>query len=110
MSPKGVRKQLGVVAGKLFDALSQRYQRALGVIDEALDSDSLKDKIWAVDQIFKRTLPEKSSGASSVELPHTTPPAKDPATMSETELMAEIQGLLGWQPHHSGAESDDSAD
>lgn len=86
---------------KLFwDALSDRCQFALQVIDEALASDNLKEKIWAVDWIFKR-LPAPS--AAELEPNGPTPEAKKAEkalkisqlqTLDEAALLARIRDYL----------------
>ncbi len=40
---------------RLISALQKRYKHILHVIDEALQSENIKDKIWAVEQIIKRS-------------------------------------------------------
>jgi hypothetical protein len=81
-----------------LDALSDRYQQALQVIDEALASESLKDKIWAVDLILKRTpAPENSqTSAKSAEKPRTS---TDLSQLGEAELLSKIRShLKDWEP------------
>lgn len=53
--------------GRLMDAFQNRYDDILDVIDDALDSDVMKERIWAVEQILKRCkLPdEKKSGPAT---------------------------------------------
>jgi hypothetical protein len=81
------------------DALGDRYQRALQVIDEALASDSLKDKIWAVDLILKRT----PTPTPDVETPRKEaaelPSAAALDGLSDAELLNRIRGYLqDWEP------------
>jgi hypothetical protein len=94
--PKGLLPKLK----GFLEALGDRYHRALQVIDEALASDNLKDKIWAVDWILKR-LPT----SSVAELEPKTPTAdqKNAAkvlklaqlqTLNESELLNRIRGYL----------------
>lgn len=81
-----------------MDALSDRYQQALQVIDEALASESLKDKIWAVDLILKKTpAPEKTQPPEK--------PAEKPLSpaelgqLSDAELLSKIRShLKDWEP------------
>jgi hypothetical protein len=83
-----------------MDALGDRYQRALQVIDEALASDNLKDKIWAVDLILKRT-----PSGSSEEIPSKkqvsvhNPSPEELDSLSDTELLNRIRShLQDWEP------------
>lgn len=39
---------------RLLSAFQQRYDDIMDVIDDALDSDVMKERIWAVEQILKR--------------------------------------------------------
>ena len=45
---------------RLITALQKRYKHILHVIDEALQSQNIKDKIWAVEQIIKRSQLDKA--------------------------------------------------
>ncbi len=45
---------------RLITALQKRYKHILHVIDEALQSENIKDKIWAVEQIIKRSQLDKA--------------------------------------------------
>lgn len=82
-----------------LESLGDRYQRALQVIDEALASDSLKDKIWAVDLILKKTpAPEtiQTKKQNATEKPLELP---DFEQLSDTELLNRIrQYLKDWEP------------
>jgi hypothetical protein len=82
-----------------LDGLGDRYHRALMVIDEALASDNLKDKIWAVDLILKRSptpevetqpkSPKKGKPLSKEEL----------AQLSDVELLQRMRSYLkDWEP------------
>lgn len=82
-----------------MNALGDRYQRALQVIDEALASENLKDKIWAVDLILKRT-PAPDTEAklkTSSEQPEAPAPLtpEELAELSEAELLKRIREALG---------------
>jgi hypothetical protein len=80
-----------------LEGLGDRYQRVLQVIDEALASESLKDKIWAVDLILKRTpppealsdTPENSRSAAG------TPDLSGLEQLSDAELLARLRQQLG---------------
>jgi hypothetical protein len=100
MSPQktpGKRGLLPKLKG-FMDALGERYHRVIQVIDEALASESLKDKIWAVDLILKRTPGPEALPTSKPEAEAETTPA-DLASLSETELLAEIRKhLKDWEP------------
>lgn len=80
-----------------LDALGDRYQRALQVIDEALDSESLKDKIWAVDLILKRTpVPEPKTKAEASKTDSPQPMTREELDqLSEAELLKRIRDALG---------------
>jgi hypothetical protein len=98
-SPKQPAKRGLLPKLKSFlDALSDRYQQALQVIDEALASESLKDKIWAVDLILKRTpAPENSqTSAKAAEKPMT---AADLSQLGDADLLNKIRShLKDWEP------------
>lgn len=83
-----------------MDALGDRYHRALLVIDEALASDNLKDKIWAVDLILKRTPNIETDGQSKARKEkekHLS--SASIAQLSETELIERIKGYVkDWEP------------
>lgn len=78
-----------------MESLSDRYHRVLQVIDEALASESLKDKIWAVDLILKKTPnPETVRKSTEKKLDPTTL-----AQMDDAELLRQIRGhLKDWEP------------
>lgn len=83
-----------------MEALGDRYQRALQVVDEALASDNLKDKIWAVDLILKRT-PSASTEeiAAPKPLPNENPSPEALDGLSDTELLQRIRShLKDWEP------------
>lgn len=78
---------------QLMDALKDRYHRVVEVIDEALDSENLRDKIWAVDQLFKRLKVDLSAEPKEA----ATKKILDEKTikkMTDDELMDSIQQLL----------------
>lgn len=84
----------------LLDALADRYNRVLGVIDEALDSESMKDKIWAVDLILKRTPTEEvaSSDKKTKKAASTFDPT-ELEQLSEQELLNRVRGYIkDWEP------------
>lgn len=103
MKPKKIPPQTGLLPKlkNLLDALSDRYQRVLGVIDEALDSDSMKDKIWAVDLILKRTptdTPTPAPGGKGKKAEATMSPA-DLEQLSEQELLNRVRTYIqDWEP------------
>lgn len=80
-----------------LDALGDRYQWALTVIDEALASDNLKDKIWAVDLILKRAPAPPDTNANHADTAATRTQEADPqalAQLSEAELLKRIRAYL----------------
>ena len=93
-SPQGILPQLK----RFWRALGDRYQRVLQVIDEALISDNLKDKIWAVDLILKRssvTEAEPQAVSTARRKKKIKPPSpQELAALSETELLTRIRDHL----------------
>lgn len=86
---------------KFLSALKERYHHVLQVIDDALASDNLKDRIWAVEQILKRTKPEvqpEATSASAKELKKSIKKiqldSKTISAMTDQELLAAIQKVL----------------
>lgn len=80
-----------------LEGLGDRYQRVLQVIDEALASDNLKDKIWAVDLILKRTPSVEPGKEVNGKQPAASKPA-DLEKLSEAELLARLRALLDDTP------------
>lgn len=76
-----------------LDALGDRYHRVLQVIDEALESDSLKDRIWAVDLILKKTPTDAPALKENTSKQKAMQPS-ELAALSDSELLARIQGYL----------------
>lgn len=103
MKPKKILPQTGLLPKlkNLLDALSDRYQRVLGVIDEALDSDSMKDKIWAVDLILKRTptdTPSTPTDGKGKKADAQLNPT-DLEQLSEQELLNRVRSYIqDWEP------------
>lgn len=74
-------------------ALKKRYTDVVRVIDDALASENLKDRIWAVEQILRRVKPEEDAPARTrTKKQLVTEP--DPSTLSDEELMARIEAYL----------------
>ena len=85
----------GNVVQRLADALQQRWKSIVHVIDEALQSESLKDRIWAVEQLLKRLKPDSDS--SPTPTANAYPPPLTPKqlkSLSDEDLMATIEGYL----------------
>lgn len=85
----------GNIMQRLGDALQQRWKSIVHVIDEALQSESLKDRIWAVEQLLKRLKPDTEATPTPSNL--NAPPllsAKQLQSLSDDELMATIEGYL----------------
>jgi hypothetical protein len=80
-----------------LEGLGDRYHRVLQVIDEALASESLKDKIWAVDLILKRTPPPEalSDIPKSNRSAAGTPDLSELEQLSDAELLARLRQHLG---------------
>lgn len=91
----------------LINALQQRLHHIVAVIDDALHSEQLKDRIWAVEQLFKRLkledLPASHPKPSPTRsgTPKTEPPLSPAqlANLSDAELEARLLQLL--HPNHS---------
>ena len=104
MKPKKIPPTSGIFPKlkSFLDALSERYQRVLGVIDEALDSESMKDKIWAVDLILKRSPVEDTATNANDKKNKKTTSALDPAELeqlSEQELINRVRTYIkDWEP------------
>ena len=85
----------GSIVQRLADALQQRWKSIVHVIDEALQSESLKDRIWAVEQLLKRLKPD--TDATPVASAQAYPPPLSPKqlqALNDDELMAAIEGYL----------------
>ncbi len=104
MKPKNLLKPGNIVPRlkSFVNALAERYQQALNVIDEALHSDVMKDKIWAVDLIIKRTTTEESATASEKKRVKKSAALPDIAALdqlSEQELLDGIRThIQDWEP------------
>ncbi|MCE3236709.1 MAG: hypothetical protein K0Q50_2900 [Vampirovibrio sp.] len=101
MTPRKLPGKKGLLPKlkSFLDALGDRYQRALQVIDEALASDNLKDKIWAVDLILKRTPAPETEPKSSTSAKPTEPVDTEAlAQLSEAELLKRIRDYLNNEP------------
>lgn len=104
MKPKKILPTSGLLPKlkSFLDALSERYQRVLGVIDEALDSESMKDKIWAVDLILKRSPVEDAASDVADKKGKKATPSLDPAQLeqlSEQELINRVRTYIkDWEP------------
>lgn len=98
MSPRKSTSKTDGLLPKLkhfLEALGDRYQRVLSVIDEALSSDSLKDKIWAVDLILKRTpAAPPAAEAAKPDLADDADALPDPEKMSDAELLSQLRKYL----------------
>ncbi len=74
---------------KLMEAFHKRLHRIIEVIDDALNSEQLRDRIWAVEQMLKRVKPEASSGNPPVN----KATKKDLEKLSDDELLEAIRNL-----------------
>jgi hypothetical protein len=82
-----------------MEGLGDRYHRALLVIDEALASDNLKDKIWAVDLILKRTPSVETDSQPKQRKGHDILSTEAISQLSDTELVEQIRGYVkDWEP------------
>jgi hypothetical protein len=94
-----IKKTTGSTSGsimqRLGEALQQRWKSIVHVIDEALQSESLKDRIWAVEQLLKRLKPD--TDAAPTQTHANAPPPLTPKqlqSLSDDDLMAAIEGYL----------------
>ncbi len=78
---------------RLMEAFQKRVHQIVEVIDEALGSDELKHRIWAVELLLKRFAPEKAPASKPARSPKQ-PPLPDLSSLSDEELMARIRRLL----------------
>jgi len=106
---KTIRPGLLLPMQALLEALGARYQRAMKVIDEALDSENFKEKVWAVDWILKRgktAIDEElalnaalTASSENRDADSTATPAEDLSKLSDGELLTRIRGYLkDWEP------------
>ncbi len=78
---------------KLMEAFHKRFHRIIEVIDDALNSEQLKDRIWAVEQMLKRVkldaIPESFKNKKN-------PKNKDKkiTELSDDELLKEIKKII----------------
>lgn len=83
---------------RFMDALSERYQTVLQIIDEALASDNLRDKSWAVDVILKRCAAPAESAAAKNKNRSTAPTSslsrQSLSQLSQEELLQQIRQYL----------------
>jgi hypothetical protein len=85
----------GNVVQRLADALQQRWKSIVHVIDEALQSESLKDRIWAVEQLLKRLKPDTDAAPTQTHANAPVPLSpKQLQSLSDDDLMAAIEGYL----------------
>ncbi|MGE0201393.1 MAG: hypothetical protein AB7P76_10545 [Candidatus Melainabacteria bacterium] len=96
---------------RMMAAMKDRTHRVLQVIDEALDSENLKDRIWAVEQILKRIKPGEIEPPPppSGEAPGETDTAGAPGALPENwrdwdtdTLLTTLQEYLQSPPGDKG--------
>lgn len=100
-SRKGTAPEGFLTVLKAFWAgLGARSHRIWQVIDEALSSDNLKDKIWAVDWLFKHLpVAEPEAKATRAKRGEKPIPLPELEAMSEEELLTRIRHhLKDWEP------------
>lgn len=80
----------------LFKGLQQRASHIIQVVDDALSSDNLKDRIWAVELLMKRLRPADDDNAKreKAEKKRKLPSSKKINAMTDEELHAAINQLL----------------
>ena len=88
---------------KMAKAFSERYQDVMRVIDEALTSENLRERIWAVDQILKRANPDKADAEPKTRVQKQMEQQPDSAVdkasgnlsvLSDEELLLRIEAYL----------------
>ena len=94
MSPEKKPGGKTVMGGmkRFMQALADRYHKILEVIDEALASESLKDRIWAVELLLKRAKPEEAPEPAPKKRGKSA--GKLPADLSDAELLAAVEEVL----------------
>ncbi|MEB3245877.1 MAG: hypothetical protein VKJ06_07840 [Vampirovibrionales bacterium] len=82
-------------AKALLGALKKRLSQVLMVIDDALHSDALRDRIWAVEQILKRTAAAEAKQPAKARL-RRLPAKRETAIkqMSDAEILDELRQLI----------------
>ena len=84
---------------QIYQLLHQRVQLILNVLDDALASDNMKDRTWAVEQCFKVIFSAKRRDALEPDGFSGEKPAQDPslnlAELSDEALTALIKQELG---------------
>lgn len=78
---------------RLMEAFQKRVHQIIEVIDEALGSEELKHRIWAVELLLKRFSPEKNATANSTRS-SKQPTLPNLSKLSDNELMSRIRHLL----------------
>ena len=73
-----------------MEAFQKRCYRIIEVIDDALNSENLRDRIWAVEQLLKRIKLENTSSSKKEYKLHPT----TLKGLSDEELMNNIQEML----------------
>lgn len=84
-------------------ALKDRFSKVLQVIDDALDSENIKDRTWAVDIILKRLGMESALTANPSGKPAKADKraiAQEVDALSDDELLTRIREQL--HPEHHG--------
>lgn len=82
------------VVANLLKALQERVHQIIGVIDAALQSENLRDRIWAVELLIKRLNPGEHDEKTPKKPTKTKPSNKKIQTMTDSELQAAIADLL----------------
>lgn len=77
---------------RFMEAMGERYQRALQVIDEALHSEDFKERKWVVDLLLK-WVPDLPATPQGSKPEPGKPAARDPLADIDTSLMSD-QELL----------------
>lgn len=83
---------------QLMTAFQQRYEDILDVIDDALESENMKERIWAVEQILKRCKSPNTAKTKSTNPTQGQATVKKPLDLShltQEQLWAELDALFG---------------
>lgn len=78
----------------LLKTLQQRATHIVTVVDDALNSDNLRDRIWAVELLVKKLNPFDHLAKTTDATTSKPPSPKTIATMDDKALQAAIDRML----------------
>lgn len=85
---------LGDKMNDILGAFKARLAKVLQVIDDALESESLKDRAWAVDVLLKRFGLDFGTEKPAAPCADTKALRKQTEALSDTELLSRIRTHL----------------